>query len=282
MKFLKRRRKDTHKGDFGHLLVIAGSLGYTGAALLCSRAALLSGSGLVTLGIPKSLYPIVARKYPELMILPLPETKAKSFSLKSLATILKKCGAVNALAVGPGISQHPETIRLVHRLIPKLKRPAVIDADGLNAVAKSPIVLKKARISLVVTPHPGEMGRLIGKTAFAVQKNRKGVAKRFALHYNVTTVLKGYRTIVVSPTGKLYINRTGNPGMATGGCGDVLTGIIGSFLGQGMDPFLAACQGVYVHGLAGDLAAKEKGEVSLTASDLLKYLPHAFKKVVKS
>ncbi|MBI4436152.1 MAG: NAD(P)H-hydrate dehydratase [Candidatus Omnitrophica bacterium] len=279
MKFLERRRKDSHKGDFGHLFVVAGSLGYAGAALLCSRAALLSGSGLVTLAVPKSLYPIVARKFLELMILPLPETKAQSFSLKSLTPILKKCKTVDAVAIGPGLSQQRETIQLVHRLIPKLSKPAVMDADGLNAIAKNPAVLKKARCSIVMTPHPGEMGRLIRKTSKTVQEDRKRIVKQFALRYNVTTVLKGYRTVVASPQGKLYINRTGNPGMATGGCGDVLTGIIGSFLGQGMDPFLAACRGVYVHGLAGDLAVKEKGEVSLIASDLLRYLPQAFKKV---
>ena len=281
MKFLRKRKRSAHKGDFGHLFVLAGSLGYTGAATLCSQAALLSGSGLVTLGIPKSLNPIVAKKLTEMITLPLPETGQHSFSLKALAPILKKMESVNALALGPGLSQNPETIRLVHRLLPRIEAPTVLDADGLNAIAKDPSVLKKTKAPILITPHPGQMGRLIRQTGRFVQKHREKVAKDFAVRYNIITVLKGYRTVVASPKGKLYVNRTGNPGMATAGCGDVLTGIIGSFLGQGMNPFEAACRGVYVHGLAGDLAAKEKGEVSLIASDLLKFLPQAFKKVVK-
>ena len=280
MKFLKKREKGAHKGDFGHLFVLAGSLGYTGAATLCSQAALLSGSGLVTLGIPKSLYPIVARKVTEVITLPLPETREKTFSLKALAQILKKIENSDATAIGPGLSQHPETVRLVHRLLPRIEKPTVVDADGLNAIAKDPSILRKTKRAMILTPHPGEMGRLIRKTSRFVQKHREKVAKDFAVRYNKVTVLKGYRTLVASPQGKLYVNHTGNPGMATAGCGDVLTGILGSFLGQGMNPFEAACRGVYVHGLAGDLAAKEKGEVGLIASDLLKYLPKAFQKVV--
>ncbi len=279
MKFLKKRKKESHKGDFGHLFVMAGSSGYTGAALLCSQAALLSGSGLVTLGIPESLNTIVAKRIWELMTLPLPETREKSFSLRALPAILKKVEACDAVAIGPGLSRNRETVRLVHQLIPRIKKPMVIDADGLNAVSENPLVLKKAKAPVIVTPHPGEMARLIRKTGKEVQRDRKKVAKLFSFGYNVITVLKGYHTLVASPTGKLYVNPTGNPGMAKGGCGDVLTGIIGSFLGQGMSPFAAACNGVYVHGLAGDLAVKEKGEVSLLAGDLLKFLPSAFKKV---
>lgn len=279
MKFLKGRRRSAHKGDFGHLFVVAGAVGYTGAATLCSQAALLSGSGMVTLGIPKSLNLIVAKKLTEVVTLPLPETRKQTFSVRALPQILKKMEVVDALAIGPGLSQHPETVRLIHRLIPKLKKPVVVDADGLNAVAKQIQILKRTSAPLVITPHPGEMGRLIGGGSRFVQKDRVGVAKHFAVRYNSVTVLKGHRTVVVSPQGKRYLNRTGNPGMASAGCGDVLTGIIGSFLGQGMSPFEAACRGVYVHGLAGDLAAKEKGETSLIATDLLKMLPQAFKKV---
>jgi len=281
MKFLTRRKRNAHKGDFGHLLVLAGSLGYTGAASLCSEAALLSGSGLVTLGIPRSLNVIVAKKVTEAMTLPLPETKAQTLSLRAFSLILKKGESVDAFAIGPGLSRHPETVRLIHRLIPRIRKPMVVDADGLNALAKDPRIFKKAKAPVIGTPHPGEMGRLIRQKSAFIQKHREKVAKDFAVRYNMITVLKGHRTVVASPQGKLYINRTGNPGMATAGCGDVLTGVIGSFLGQGMDPFEAACRAVYVHGLAGDLAAKEKGEASLIASDLLKYLPEAFKKVVK-
>ncbi|MFH1857985.1 MAG: NAD(P)H-hydrate dehydratase, partial [Candidatus Omnitrophota bacterium] len=215
------------------------------------------------------------------MTLPFPETKAGTFSQKALPSIVEKSESVDAVAIGPGLSQHPETVRLVRRLIPKLKRPMVIDADGLNALAKDPNVLKKAKAPVVITPHPGEMGRLIRKNSQFVQKDRRGIAKRFAKAYRVVTVLKGHQTVVASPAGKCYINRTGNPGMATAGCGDVLTGIIGSFLGQGMTAFEAARRGAYVHGLAGDLAAREKGEAGLIASDLLKFLPETLKKVVK-
>lgn len=281
MNFLKRRKRSAHKGDFGHLLVLAGSLGYTGAAVLASQAALLSGSGLVTLGIPESLNRIVARKLTEVITLPLPETRAKSFSLKSLKAVLRKIEEVDAVAMGPGLSQHAETVAWVHRLLPHLEKPTVIDADGLNAVARNPQILEKVKVPLVVTPHPGEMGRLIRKQSRYVQEHRETVARDFSLRYNIITVLKGHRTLVTSSKGKRYLNRTGNPGMATAGCGDVLTGIVGSFLGQGMAPFEAACRAVYVHGLAGDLAAREKGETSLVASDLLKFLPAAFKKVVR-
>ena len=279
MKFLKKRRRSAHKGDFGHLFILAGSLGYTGAASLCSEAALLSGSGLVTLGIPKSLNVIVARKVTETITFPLPETKAQTLSLKALPLILKKEESVDAFAIGPGLSQHPETVRLIHRLIARIRKPIVLDADGLNALAKDPKILKKAKAPVIGTPHPGEMGRLTRQKSAFIQRHREKVAKDFSVRYNKITVLKGYRTVVASPQGKLYINRTGNPGMAKAGSGDVLTGIIGSFLGQGMSPFEAACRAVYVHGLAGDLAAKEKGEVSLIASDLLNYLPKAFKKI---
>ncbi len=281
MKFSGRRRRSAHKGDFGHLFILAGALGYTGAATLSSQAALLSGSGLVTLGIPKGVHDIVAKKLVEVITLPLPETSGKSFSLKALPKILKKLETVDALALGPGLTRHPETVRLVHRLLPRLSRPTVLDADGLNAVSEQVSVLKRVKAPLVITPHPGEMARLIRKTGRFVQANRKKVARDFSMRYNLVTVLKGHRTVVASPGGKCLINRTGNPGMASAGCGDVLTGIVGSFLGQGMPPFEAARRAVYVHGLAGDLAAKEKGEVSLIATDLLKHLPQAFKRVTK-
>jgi len=281
MKFLTRRKRSAHKGEFGHVLVLAGALGYTGAAILTSRAALLSGSGMVTLGIPRSLDETVSKRLLEAVTLPLPETRQKTFSVKALPAVLKKTRTVDTLAIGPGLSQQAETVRLVQSLLPQLDCPTVLDADGLNALSKNIRLLKRVKAPFVLTPHPGEMGRLIGKTNQFVQKNRQKVAKAFSVQYNVVTVLKGHRTVVVSPRGRCFINQTGNPGMASAGCGDVLTGILGSFLGQGMAPFEAACRAVYVHGLAGDLAAKEKGEVSLIATDLLTHLPHALKRVTK-
>jgi len=279
--FLKKRRKNAHKGDFGHLFIIAGSIGYPGAATLCSQAALLSGSGLVTLGIPKSIYPIVARKVTEVIPFPLPEGSEKSLSERALGPILKKMEDVDVMVVGPGLTQHRETVKLVHRLLPKLTKPTVIDADGLNAISKKVEILKRVKIPLILTPHPGEMARLIKRGSAYVQAHREEVAKKFAVRYNVTIVLKGHRSIVASPLRKRYINSTGNPGMATAGCGDVLTGVIGSLLGQKMSPFDAARYGTYLHGISGDLAVKVKGEASLIASDLLAYLPKACKKVTR-
>ena len=279
---IKKRARDTHKGDYGHLLVVAGSLRYTGAAYLCTEAAVLSGAGLVMLAMPKGIYPVLARKLTEAMVLPLPETKESSLSDAAYSKIIafsKKCSAV---AIGPGLSQDKHTQALIKRLVKDIRLPMVVDADGLNALAGNLNIFRTPNPeprTFVITPHPGEMARLIGKSAAFIQNNKKTVARSFSRAYNVTTVIKGYKTVVASPDGKFYVNTTGNPGMAKGGCGDVLTGIISALLAQGMDAFTAARLGVYVHGLAGDIAAKEKSEISLKASDLLKYLPQAFKKV---
>jgi NAD(P)H-hydrate epimerase len=282
---LLKRKPDTHKGDYGHVFVLAGSVGLTGAAYLTAQAALLAGSGLVTLGIPKSLNAIMARKLTEVMTLPLPETAAQSFSRKAFSEIKRFSGKADVLAVGPGLSQNKETQALVRDVISKIDRPVVIDADGLNAITGHLGILRiprSERQEPILTPHPGEMARLVGKTVKFIQANRKKIAKEFAKKYNVILVLKGHRTIVASPDGKVYINKTGNPGMASGGAGDVLTGMIASFLGQGLSGFDAAKFGVYVHGLAGDIAAKEKGQLSLIATDLLNKLPEAFKKLSRN
>ncbi|MFH1868229.1 MAG: NAD(P)H-hydrate dehydratase [Candidatus Omnitrophota bacterium] len=279
---IRKRKRDSHKGDYGHVLVIAGSLGMTGAAYLASEAALLSGAGLVTLGIPKSLNSIMERKLTEVMTLPLPETSNAALSMKAFSVIMafaKKCDSV---ALGPGLSQNKQTQRLIRSLIEKLDIPMVIDADGLNALSCHLNILQATSHkpqAKVITPHPGEMSRLLGNDISFIKKNKKTVASRFADKYNVTTVLKGCMTVVASPGFKKYVNLSGNPGMASGGSGDVLTGIISAFLAQGMDGFKAARLGVYVHGLSGDIAAEEKGEISLRATDLLKFLPMAFKKI---
>ena len=279
--YLKKRSRYAHKGDFGHVLVVGGSEGYTGAPCLSAQAALLSGAGLVTLAVPRGIYSICARKLTEVMVRPFPETKAHSFSLKALDGLSKIAEKMTSCVVGPGLSQIPETQALFLRFMRKINCPTVVDADGLNALAKEPALLKKTGTPFILTPHPGEMGRLVGKSTRFVQSDRRRIAREFAKRYGVVLVLKGYRTVVAEPEGKVYINPTGNPGMATGGTGDVLAGILGGLLAQGLVPFDAARLGVYVHGLSGDLAAKEKGETSLIAGDLLKYLPLALKKVVK-
>ena len=292
---IKKRKQDSHKGDYGHVFVIAGSVGMTGAAYLASQAALLSGAGLVTLAIPKSLNPIMERKLTEVMTLPLPETKEQSLSRSAYSKIRdfsKKCDCV---IMGPGLSQNRQTQTLIRSLISGIDLSMVLDADALNALSGHLSILgntcyaqprktlsgQRGRCSTVITPHSGEMARLAGLRLSFVNKDKKGVAKKFATEYNVTTVLKGYKTVVAAPRKEIYINSSGNPGMASGGCGDVLTGIIGAFLASGIDAFKAARLGAYIHGLSGDIAAKAKTEISLKATDLLEFLPQAFKKVYK-
>lgn len=279
LKCFPRRKPEANKKDFGHVFVIAGSAGYTGAAYLSSQAAALSGSGLVTLAVGKSIYPILASKLTEVMVKPFFETRDSSLSLlaeKELLNFIQDCDCV---AIGPGISRNKDTQALVRNIISKLDKPAVLDADGLNAIAGHVEILKKAKSALVLTPHAGEMARLIDKDAAEIQNDRKNIAINFAHQYNIVLVLKGYQTVVASPNGEYYINSTGNAGMATGGTGDCLTGMIASFIGQGIEPFNAAILAVYFHGLAGDAAAKEKGLLSLIATDLLNKLPEVLKKL---
>ncbi len=283
IKRLPKRKRNSHKGDYGHVFVIAGSSGLTGAAYLTSQAALLSGSGLVTLGLPKSLNTILARKLTEVMTKPLPETKKQTLAFSAYKEIEKfiEKRKIDALAIGPGLSQNTQTQRLIRRVISKANVPMVIDADGLNALVDHLKVLqaiKSEYVTTVITPHPGEMARLLGTTTAKIQRKRKELAKSFAKKYNATVVLKGHHTVVADPSGKTYINNSGNPGMASGGCGDVLTGMITSFMGQGLRLFDAARLGVYLHGLTGDLVARKKGEVGLVASDLLNVIPRVLKK----
>lgn len=276
---LRKRKKDVHKGDFGHVFVLAGSLGLSGAAVLCSTAVLRSGAGLVTLGLPRSLSLIMSKRLTEVMSCPLPETSVISLSLKSEKEILNKIEKCDVVVLGPGLSQNPETKRLIQKIVPMIGRLMVLDADALNAISGSASILKKIQAPYVITPHPGEMSRLIHRSIGYIKNNRLDVAKKFSDDYNAVVVLKGAGTVITDIDGKFYINDTGNPGMATAGSGDVLTGIIAGFLAQGLELFDAARLGVYVHGLAGDLAAEEKGEIGLIASDILEKVPEAIKLV---
>jgi NAD(P)H-hydrate epimerase len=216
------------------------------------------------------------------MTKPLRETNARSLSLQALPDILDLIEGVDAVALGPGLSQQSETKQLVRRLLPRVTKPLVVDADGLNAIAEEPKVLSRLTLPIVVTPHPGEMGRLIRLSAQDIQRDRERIAKEFAVKYKVVVVLKGHRTVVANVDGQLSVNETGNPGMATGGCGDVLTGVIAGLLGQGLSLFDAARLGVHVHGLAGDLVAHERGSVGLIASDLLDRIPEAIRRYQRS
>ncbi len=278
---LKQRKPDTHKGDYGHVLVIAGSIGMTGAAYLTSRAAVLSGAGLVTCGIAKSLNSVMEVKLTEAMTVPLEDDGRGCLTLSAFSSILNFSKKADVVAIGPGLSTGIEITPLVKKLLLAIEVPVVLDADGINAIAKEPQVLTRRRAPTVITPHPGEMAQLLGRGIDKIQKDRKKVAMEVARRFNVVTVLKGYKTVIADPDKNVAVNVTGNPGMASGGCGDVLTGIIAALIGQGVSVFDAARFGAYVHGAAGDLALKEKGELSLCATDLLKKLPEVLKRSQK-
>ncbi|MFQ6067629.1 MAG: NAD(P)H-hydrate dehydratase [bacterium] len=273
------RKPSSHKGNFGHLLIIAGSPGMTGAATLTARAALRVGAGLVTLGIPESLNPILEIKLTEVMTLPLPETPKKTLSSKAFEKIKEFTGRCRAMALGPGISVDPETKKLVKMIMAGLSTPLVLDADGINNLAGEVSLLQQYPAPLIITPHPGEMSRLLEIEVAEVQKDRVESTMALARLTGAIAVLKGAGTIIANKEGESWINSTGNPGMASGGTGDVLTGIIGGLLVQEFSPLLAAQIGVYLHGLAGDLAAQKKGETSLIAGDVLENLPEAIRRV---
>ena len=273
------RPLNSHKGTYGRVLVVGGSAGKTGAAALASEAALRVGAGLVTLALPKSLNPAMETKLTEVMTLPLPETPEQSLALDAEEPLLKAAQQADLVALGPGLSTHPETVALVRRLMGRLRQAVVLDADGLNALAGSVRVLAQGPGPTVVTPHPGEMGRLAGMSAARVQQDRLGVASAFARRHKVWVVLKGARTLVADPDGSVAINVTGNPGMATGGTGDVLTGVLAGLMAQGIPAGRATRLGVYLHGLAGDLAAESLGEEGALAGDLLSALPAALRRL---
>lgn len=272
----KPRPKNSHKGDFGRVCILAGSVGYSGAARLTAMAALRSGAGLVTLAIPDKIYPIVARQEADLMVRPFVSTSKGTLALKAVPEILKFLETQDVLALGPGLSQHPETQQAIRQIIAKISLPVVLDADGLNAFKNHTAELKRLAGRAILTPHAGEFSRLFGAL-----KDRKAQARKMAKQFGFYLVLKGHGTIVASPDGKMFENTTGNPGMAKGGTGDVLTGIIAALLGQKFSIWNAACFGVYVHGAAGDLTRKSKGEVAMTASDMIEQLPETFKKILK-
>lgn len=276
---IKDRAPNSHKGNYGHLLVIAGSVGKTGAAALASLGALRSGAGLVTLGIPESLNLSMEVKLTEVMTKPLPETYEHTFSLEALEQIQALTLKKGAVAMGPGISTHPQTRELILRLITELTIPLIIDADAVNALAGYLDILKQAKSQIILTPHPGEMARLLGISTSEVQKDRVGIARAVAREHGVYVVLKGARTIIGDPEGNIYISPTGNPGMATGGMGDVLTGMIGGFIVQGYEVLDACLISVYIHGLAGDLIARDKGGIGMIAMDVVERLPEVIRDI---
>jgi hydroxyethylthiazole kinase-like uncharacterized protein yjeF len=288
-KTLPQRARDSHKGTFGHVYVVAGSRGKSGAALMTGLAALRSGAGLATLWTPESLQRDFVGKFPELMTESLPETEEGTSALAGAGKVLKWSKNVESMIVGPGLTTHPDTQKLVWDLVQRSPVPVVLDADGVNALAAAGGPLEnRCKQPIVITPHPGEMARLAGKKTSEIQNRRLEVACECAVQSRCYVVLKGFRTVIATPEGDVYINPTGNPGMATGGTGDVLAGMVGRFLaGWNLNrkspgcPQLVdfLCAAVYLHGLAGDLAAESMSEESLIATDLLDYLPQAFRKV---
>ncbi|WP_027339461.1 NAD(P)H-hydrate dehydratase [Halonatronum saccharophilum] len=277
-KYLTPRRANTHKGDYGRLLMVGGSSGMTGAASLMAQAALKMGGGLITLGVPRGINAILEVKLTEVMTYPLAEGADGFLTSESLKEIEDLILDRDLLAFGPGIGKGEEIGYIVEGLVKKVNKPLVIDADGLNAILSLDL-LKKRKQDTVLTPHPGELARLLGVSIQEVEEDRINVAKKFAQEYGVILLLKGARSIIASPKGDIYINPTGNAGMATGGSGDLLTGMISSLIGQGLSSLEASIVAAYLHGLAGDLGSKELTEYSLTPSDLLSYLPKAIKSI---
>jgi hydroxyethylthiazole kinase-like uncharacterized protein yjeF len=273
------RPAESNKGSYGHILVIGGSLGKAGSAAMAGIAALRTGAGLSTVATAKSALATVAGFYPELMTEPLTETDDGTISDYALDQIETLAKGKSVLAIGPGISGNEQSAELVRNLIAKLQSPIVLDADGLNAFAGHAGGLNGKGRTLVITPHPGEMARLAGCTIAEVQKDRFGIARKFASEHEVIVVLKGHRTLVVQPDGEAWVNTTGNPGMATGGTGDILTGMIAGMIAQHpKNVFEAVLAAVYLHGLAGDVMSEKVGEHSLIATDLLQGLPDAFRR----
>jgi NAD(P)H-hydrate epimerase len=261
------RPADSHKGDFGRVLVIAGSLGRTGAAHLAAIGALRSGAGLVTIATPRSSLPIVAAMAPEYMTEPLDETAAGTIDFSAIDRVLE----INAdvIAVGPGLGQAPGTAAFVHALLERTGVPIVLDADALNAFAGDPDrLMGRDEVGVVITPHPGEMARLLNTSIEAVQHDRLRHAREFAASHRVHVVLKGHRTVIAAPDGRTFVNLTGNSGMATGGTGDLLTGMIAAWFAQLLDVEAACKLAVYLHGTAGDLAEADEGDVALVAGDV--------------
>ena len=272
---LPARDPRAHKGSVGRVLVVGGSVGLTGAVALAARAALRSGAGYVQAAVPKSLNDILEVKLTEEMTLPMPETAERTLAMAALEPVLARAAGADVVAIGCGLSRHREAAELARRIASECERPMVIDADGLNAFEGQADAAGRGPAPRVLTPHLGEMERLTGVMAADLEARRIDAAREWAQRWRVTLVLKGAPTVIAVPDGRVAVNPTGNPGLATAGTGDVLTGTIAALLAQGLSPFDAARLGAYVHGMAGDLAAGERGQAGLVAGDIIERLPAA-------
>jgi NAD(P)H-hydrate epimerase len=279
------RPADSNKGNYGHALIVGGSVGKAGAAAMAGMAALRVGAGLATVATPLSVLATVAGFAPEIMTEALADTDGGTIGMRSFEFGLMDSltDGKRAIAIGPGLGRHLETQELVRTCVERYRGPLILDADALNAFQGSTERLTGYGRSIILTPHPGEMARLLGTTVEEVQKDRLGVARSFAGEHHVTVVLKGHRTLTVGPDGTAWVNPTGNPGMATGGTGDILTGMVAGLVAQNPERvFEAVVAAVFLHGLAGDVARDSFGEYSLTAGDLLTALPEAFRRAHES
>lgn len=274
------RPDDSNKGTLGSLLCICGSYGMAGAAIMAGKAALRCGIGLLKIAVPKSIYPVCATNILESVYYPLEETSNGVISSKNTDFLLEMCEKSSAVVIGCGLSVCDDTKNLVQSVITNCEKPLVIDADALNCICNKPEILKNLKAPAIITPHPGEMARLLHSTPKTVNSNRENTAIDFAKKFGVVTVLKGAGTIIASPDGEVYINHTGNSGMATGGSGDVLSGIISSLLAQGAAPINAAAAGVFLHGTIGDLAAEKLGKISMLPTDMIDMIPTAYLKLM--
>jgi NAD(P)H-hydrate epimerase len=272
---LSPRPLDSNKGTFGRVLIVSGSRGMSGAAVLCAGAALRGGAGLVRLAVPEGILPIVASANPCYTTAPLPEDARGRLTAVALPELLELVRGNSAAGLGPGLGQSPDVGAIVSAILERTQTPLVLDADALNVLAGRLEPLGKHQGPVILTPHPGEFARLLGCDIPTVQGRREELAARFAATHRVVLILKGHHTVVTDGR-RLYLNTSGNPGMATGGSGDVLTGLLAALVGQKLETFAAAQLGVYLHGLAGDLARAQLSEPSLIATDLLHFLPQAF------
>lgn len=280
-KLVKPRSRTAHKGSYGHCLIVAGSCGKSGAAAMAANSAMRAGAGLITLAVPSGIHSVVEMKTTESMTVPLPESPAGSLAFVSLKAIEHLLAGKDVIAAGPGLGLDEETIAVVKGVLSTAKTPLLLDADALNAVAEDISILRDSSSpALVLTPHPGEMARLSGVGIAEIESDRIGAAQHFAAANCCHLLLKGARTVIAAPDGRIAIISTGNPGMASGGMGDVLTGVITALLGQGYEPFDACCLGAFCHGLSADMAAEDKGETGLIATDVQEMLPYAFKRLL--
>lgn len=275
--YIPKRVADSHKGTYGKAAVIAGSRGLSGAAILTCLAALNSGIGVIELFMPESIDLIISTKVVEIITKPLKETQKGTIDLSSIAEVVQGIEESDVVAIGPGCGNSNEIFELVKQIINNSSSPVVIDADGLNALSKNIEVLKESKSQIILTPHLGEMSRLIDKSIEEIKKDKINIVKEFTKEYNVILVLKSARTIIGLPNGEIYININGNSGMSTAGSGDILTGIIASLIAQGVEPEKAALLGVFIHGYSGDLVAEEKGEYGMLAEDIVKSIGKVFK-----